>query len=372
MIMKSNLFTIVLLVCMPVVALAQSKEVLVLADSLKALSFYNNNGWGGTPKEWTWQEQLKAVATNDDLVTLATSHPNAAVRAFAFQTLVSRKDSRYREILYNSLQDTARFIVKYFDVWDGDNVANYMVSVLVEHIGYMSIEDSLRNDSLFRSNPQMMDYAPHLYETFKNMPTIRDFRQFFTEQDSIILDSVLFYTPNLSHIYYLQAILHRLPVDDRYYSRLRDMFYEEYYTKALPILCRYRHDADKAAVIKCLLEYSKGLDKENVFTGKPIGRTNEGLEVVALWPDPDFLPALKKVRDYEVKRTHYDYSRIRLFYLALMAYDDEQSYLLIDETLNMTERNKNTRKYHLQYLGDAFEKNPNPRYKPLLTKYSKE
>lgn len=301
---------------------------MVLADSLKALSLYDNNGWGGTPKEWTWQEQLKAVATNDDLVLLVTSHPNAAARAFSFHALASRKDQRYREILYNSLHDTARFTLKAFDVWVGSNVANYMVSVLVDKLGYMSI------------------------------------------QDSITLDSVILYTPNLSHISYLHEILQRLPVDDRYYSRIREMFYDEHYAPALPVLCRYRRDADKTAVIECLLEYSKGLDKENVCTGEPQGRTNEGLIAVALWPDPDFLPALKKVRDYEVKRTHYDYQRICLFYLALMAYDDEQSYQFIEKTLEMTKRNKSTRKYHTRYFGKAYKRNPVPRYKPLLDMYS--
>lgn len=368
--MKRIFLTIASLVCISVVGFAQSKDAMILADSLKALAGYPNNGWGVTPKEWTWQEQLKSVASNDDLVKLATSHPNAAARAFAFQALVGRKDNRYHKILFNSIHDTTQFTSKNFDVWSIDNVANYMVSVLVDHTGYMSIEDSLLTDSLFRSDPRMMEYAQHLYETFINTPTIRDFRQIFTKQDSITLDSILFYTPNLSHIYYLQRILQRLPADRRYYNRLREMYYDEHYDKALIALCRHHRDDDKPAVIECLLEYSNGLDKRHVFTGEPKGRTNEGLEAVAIWPDKDFIPTLKEVRDFEVSRTHYDYKRIRLFYLALMAYDDEQSYQMIDETLKMTEKNKTTQKYHLEQFGKALEENPNPKYQPLLTKYS--
>ena len=136
----------------------------------------------------------------------------------------------------------------------------------------------------------------------------------------------------------------------------------------MPNLCRYRREEDKATVIECLLEYSKGLDKEHVRNG-PEGKTNQGLEAVAIWPDPAFLPALRKVRDYEVSRIHYDYYRIRLFYLALMAYDDENSYNFIDETLRMTGRDKTTRQYHLDFFREAYDSSPRARYESLLNKY---
>ena len=148
------------------------------------------------------------------------------------------------------------------------------------------------------------------------------------------------------------------------------MYYDEGIAEALPNLCRYRREEDKATVIECLLEYSKGLDKEHVRNG-PEGKTNQGLEAVAIWPDPAFLHALRKVRDYEVSRKHYDYWRIRLFYLALMAYDDENSYNFIDETLRMTGRNKTTQKYHLEFFHKAYETSPNFRYESLLKKYDK-
>ena len=366
--MKKRFLLCVVMLSLVTVILAQNAKAVLIADSLTSVSLFDNNGWGGTPEEWTLQEHLNEVSSNDDLVALARSHRNGAARAASFRLLVARGDSRYRDVLYSSLRDTTRFFEQSFDVIYTSNVANYMVDVLTHHWDFQSLRDSIYLDSLFRSQPELMKTRPRLYETFVKSPTVTDFRKIFTQKDSVTLDSVLFFTPNMQHIDRLYSILKNLPAEERYYDRLHQLYYDEDCADALPNLCRYRREADKATVIECLLEYSKGLDKEHVRNG-PEGRTNEGLEAVAIWPDPAFLPALRKVRDYEVKRIHYDYYRIRIFYQALMAYDDEDSYNFIDETLRMTGRDKTTRHYHLQYFRMAYDMSPNSRYEDLLNKY---
>ena len=221
-----------------------------------------------------------------------------------------------------------------------------------------------------RKHIELIKSRSRLYETFVKGPTVTDFRRIFTQKDSVTLDSMLFFTPNMQHIDRLYTILEELPAEECYYERLHQMYYDEGIAEALPNLCRYRREEDKATVIECLLEYSKGLDKEHVRNG-PEGKTNQGLEAVAIWPDPAFLLALRKVRDYEVSRKHYDYGRIRLFYLALMAYDDDYSYNFIDNTLRMTGRDSTTRYYHLRYFREAYDRSPNSRYESLLKKYDK-
>ena len=356
--MKKRILLCMVMLNFITAVLAQNAKAVAIADNLTMVSLYDNNGWGRTPKAWTLQEHLNEVASNDDLVALARSHRNGAARAVAFRLLVARGDSRYRDILFNSLRDTTHFREQACDIISSDNVANYMVNVLTRHWDFQSLRDSIYLDSLLRSEPILMKESPHLYETFVRRPTVTDFRRFFTQDDSVTLDSVLFYTPNLNHIERVSSILKNLPAEERYYERLHQMYYDEGHADALPTLCRYRRDADKATVIECLLEY----DERH-------GRTNEGLEAVALWPDSTFLPALREVRDYEVSRTLYDYIRIRLFYLALMAYDDETSYDIIDETLHLTERNKTTRYYHLERFHEAYDMSPNSRYEDLLGKY---
>lgn len=366
--MKKRLIFCAVMLSLVTAAPAQNAKAVLVADSLTRASLYDDNGWGGTPVEWTLQEKLKKIASNDDLVALARSHRNGAARAVAFRLLVARGDSRYRDILYSSLQDSACFRVQSCDVTYPSNVANYMVDVLTYHWDYLSISDSIYIDSLLRNEPELMKETTHLYETFVKRPTVTDFRRIFTKEDSVTLDSVLFFTPNMRHIDRLYSIVKNLPTEERYYNRLHQMYYDEGYSDALPALLRYHREADKPAVIECLLEYSKGLDERHAVNG-PEGRTNEGLEAVALWPDPAFLPALREVRNYEVTRTHYDYPRIRLFYLALMAYDDENSYNFIDETLRMTGRDKTTRHYHLEFFREAYDSSPRARYESLLNKY---
>jgi hypothetical protein len=366
--MKKRLMLCVVMLSIVTAVLAQDAKVVAIADSLTRVSLYDNNGWGGTPMAWTLQEHLNEVATNDDLVALARSHRNGAARATAFRLLVARCDSRYRDILYSSLQDTACFRVQSFDVIYPSNVASYMVDVLTYHWDFQDLRERLQLDSLFHSNPELMKKHPHLYKTLVRTPAATVFRQIFTQKDSVTLDSVLFFTPKLNHIKRLSSILKNLPTEERYYNRLHQMYYDEGNANALPKLLCYHRETDKPAVIECLLEYSKGLDEEHVRVG-PGGRTNEGLKAVALWPDPAFLPALRKVRDYEVSRIHYDYYRIRLFYLALMAYDDENSYNFIDETLRMTGRDKTTRQYHLDFFREAYDSSPRARYESLLNKY---
>ena len=366
--MKKRILLCMVMLNLFTALLAQNAKAVAIADSIPCISHYDNNGWGGTPIGWTLQEHLNKAASNDDLVALARSHHNGAARALAFRLLVARGDSRYRDILYSSLRDTTCFREQDADVFYISNVANCMVNVLTDHWDFLSLRDSIHLDSLFRSQPELKNTRPRLYENFTSTPTWTVFRRIFTQEDSVTLDSVLFYTPNLNHIDRVSSILKNLPAEERYYERLHQMFYDEGYADALTNLCHYRREADKAAVIECLLEYSKGLDERHVRSG-PEGRTNKALEAVALWPDSAFLPALSKVRDYEVSRTHYDYRRILLFYLALMAYDDETSYNIIYETLRKTERAMTTRRYHLERFREAYKMSPNSRYEDLLGKY---
>ena len=368
--MKKRLLLCMVMLNLISAAFSQNAKAVLIADSLTRVSLYDNNGWGGTPLAWTLQEHLNEVASNDDLVALARSHRNGAARAVAFRLLLARCDNRYRDILYCSLNDTTSFREQGFDIIGSTNVANYMVNAVTQHWDFQSLRDSIYLDSLIRSEPKLMETAPHLYTTLVKRSTVRDYRRIFTHKDSVTLDSMLFFTPNMQHIDRLYTILEELPAEECYYERLHQMYYDEGIAEALPNLCRYRREEDKATVIECLLEYSKGLDKEDAQEG-PEGRTDQGLEAVAIWPNPAFLPALRKVRDYEVSRKHYDYWRIRLFYLALMAYDNENSYNFIDETLRMTGRNKTTQKYHLEFFHKAYETSPNFRYESLLKKYDK-
>ena len=64
-------------------------------------------GVGGSPsKQWDKYEQLKKVATIDQLIAL-TDHKNSAVRCYAFQALATKRFDKMFPILLKHLKDTA-------------------------------------------------------------------------------------------------------------------------------------------------------------------------------------------------------------------------------------------------------------------------
>ena len=345
-------------------AKGQRAEVVKIADSLRGLSQQTVSSKDMRPSFLYYEEKLRELATNDELIYLAQKHRNAAVRAFCFQELVIRGDVRYKDVLYSLLNDNKRICLRYFDSGGIiDNVANYMINVLIYKVGYISEDDSIYLDNIFQDTNMIKRY-PYQYNKYINTPKISDFRRIFSIQDSLTLDSTLFFTPNTTHIKHLIKVIDNYPLTEENYNRLYELFHKEKFHKALPALCRYRKEEIKPIVNRFFKEIY-------IRKGNHGGRTDIGLKAISFWPDKDFIPALIRVRDYEVSREFYNYQRIKLLYFAFMAYDDELSYQLIDETLNMTKeaKDESTFYWHKNYFKEAFDENPNPRYLPLVEKY---
>lgn len=304
-------------------------EISNIANKITCIAISDRN-WQGEIKTWTWQEKLKELCSNNDLIALADTHHNAAIRAYAFEVLVKRGDPRYHNILYNSLNDTASFEILTSDTKCTDNVANYNVSLLTDIFGFSSIEDSLT------------------------------------------LDSTLLHTPNMGHISHLKHIVDHPPIEEQYYNRLYEIYSTEGVSYILPKLCLYRREELKNEVIKCLLEKDENTNSDicngDVFKEK----INIGLEAVAVWPHPDFIPTLIKIRDSGTLNKDNSNHKVRTFYLALMAYDDEQSYHIIEKTLKTSAENQDYYTYHEISFGAAYKMNPKPRYKHFILSEEKQ
>ena len=350
-------------------------EVLMIADSLTGIFDPSDNRWCNIPEEILMQETFKQIASNDEFVVLAKTHHNAAIRAFSFQELLMRGDTRYKDILYNSLTDTATFqltsssvIVPY------QSVADYNVAILTLPVFYMSDRDSIHYDSLFRSNPELIETKPNLYYNFINTPKMSDYRRTFSIQDSITLDSVLLYTPYINNVGYKFAVLNNLPLDDKYYNRLYEMYIQEGYIYALPALCRYRKDELKPFVKNYLQSYPYvNCTSDSVLSCHEIStKLYIGLLSVKAWPDSDFIPILTDIINFDYGNWINKLSTLRDIYSALITYDDEYTYRLIEKSLTAVKDQENT-DLDLYYRKIAFrsacEKNPIPRYLPLVEKY---
>ncbi|MBR3940369.1 MAG: hypothetical protein IKJ67_10430 [Bacteroidales bacterium] len=349
-------------------------EVLRIADSLTGISMHNTDGWAGIPKEWTLQEKLKQIATNDELVALENYHHNAAVRAFAFKVLVDRGDIRFKEILYNSLTDTARFQIRRADILSMESVASHIVDELCNHRIYMSKDDSIYYDTLLRNNPELVEQKSPQYYSFINGKKMNNFRRIFTIQDSLTLDSMLIFTPGTYSIYHKYEILDNLPISEKYYNRLLEMYTKEDNATVLSALCHYRTDEVKEFVIKALSQYPDFFKSDGHLNHDVYPLVLEAIEATAIWPDPNFLPLL-----FEIQKLSYDdclinywiYQRV---YTSFINYDNDETYSAIENSLTETVVHE---RFHSDFfinarkniLKEAFDENPNPRYLPLVEKY---
>ena len=318
------------LVLANVAATAQRSKAIKVADKFtRSLCLYAYSGFGDDHicKACSLQHKLAETATNDELADLALCHSKASVRAFAFYCLAERKDARCREILCTSLHDTACFGV-IDPIFSGT---------------FMYVLD---------------------FET-------KGIRTFLNENDSIWLDSLLFFTPDLPPLAVLYSIIRNQPLDSISYLRLHEMYYQEHNVEALTPLCRYHKEEEKRVVLKLLAAYHKeeGIDEP----------TKCGMKAVTVWPDKDFIPSLLKIRDYETSGTKSpSYDRMFHLFNALMAYDDEYSYRIIDETLSAAAGTKYTHDVCMGFLSaydlkhSLFPDNaPRTRYAPLAEKYGR-
>ena len=86
---------------MPIPTVELSPEVETIVAALAAAGRVESapSGDGGEPSgQWKQYEQLRTVATEDELVVL-TNHPKEVVRCYAFQALVTTRSDKVFPIL---------------------------------------------------------------------------------------------------------------------------------------------------------------------------------------------------------------------------------------------------------------------------------
>ena len=291
-------------------------DELGLSDN-RILDIAQKISWIGTSnyigdQNVAYQQLLSNLCTNSDLITLAQLHPKPQIRALAFEFLTYRDDPSVPQLLEHALTDTCELIRQSADVRWTSNVAEYDVWA-------------------FR-NSQMIDSSlTYNYQ---------------------VLDSLLIFTPNLSHIDFISIrLLPSLPALEKYYARLHSMFEQEGIDNALIPLARYHREQDISLISQALSQPSKAY---------------AALHAVANWPHPSFLPHLLSLFDSNLKSTGRD-DLLEAFYSALMAYDDQATYDVIDQILShlegrMLERNSKAFK-------SVLKEQERPRYMPIWEKH---
>lgn len=297
---------------------------------LKVYNLYADNGWGSTPTGWTYQQIIAKRASDKKLLSLTTAKKPSAVRLAAMYGLILRRNKRCQDIILKNLNDISSCEIASCDV----SFDEYVENIFVEWM------QNSRDDGLI------------------------------TKADSVRNDSIIFFTKGSSRLEYVHDLVAKLPCDYKYYNRMKEMYYKERVGYVLMPLVKFKKKADKELVIKSLKQFSKGMNKEGGYSQREtIGYTDEALEAVAVWPIKEFRIALTQIRNYELTRQCFDYQRIKLFYLACMAYNDGWAYRFIDETLGKSTKKWGKNNYHWQYFYEAMRQSPHSRFAPLITKY---
>lgn len=303
---------------------AQALAELEAQNSM--ISYIGTSSGPNSQKGFQLETNMTKVATNEQLDSLALHGRVAATRILAYYTLLWYRKGQYcADLMPRMLADDGKVIV-------GSQNKTTTVNRFVAT--QSSIKKGVFNDRCI----DLMD------SMFISYPDIR------------------------TKGYYAEALKRCKGVPKYYpiFSRL----YDDGDSLMLPYIAVYKKEKDINRIITALNEYSKGqaakpeLEVETDLD--EYGRTNEALSAIIEWPNDAFVPSLEEMGKYMFSRKGYFYIRGQFYFMALMSYDNDWSYKLIERCL----KKKKLIQYYSRIFTEAFKfTGRKPRYMPLIEKY---
>ena len=296
-----------------------AENVVKKAKVERAFHTGKNIGVGGEiSPQWEKSDSLCAHVSTDELIKLASKHEDKIERLIAFHALLMKNPHEAVNLAIAEIEDTA--LVSTLDGCKGTG-GEYAADVRICMIQYnreqykVSIDDSLR------------------------------------------MDSTVLFSANASKFIYTYRLYDRLPAKPEYENRLRQLYEQD--PKALIPLARYHREEDKQEIIRLLSQ----TENRNLIS--------RGLDAVTVWPSATFKQQVRQICQKILDKEDTDFcSRSALS--ALIAYNEQWSYNLIDKTLLKA---KQRDKHYFDYcwsFHEAYEDNPQPLFKPLIKKYPLE
>lgn len=237
-------------------------------------------------------EKFSKLTSSDEKIDLALHGKSAAIKLLAFQCLVKEKHPQCVFIITQSLNDSSCNLPSRSYDFIYDYLSDSMIDDFYQHGRFCSIEDSL------------------------------------------MLDSLIFYAPQVMSLRYKESLMYKLTLTQKRYERFRELYIKEHYLPVLIGLARYRKQQDKVLIANILQEYSRKLGKQNSFDGK----TYYALQAISYVPDNIFIPYIEKFTDFEIESKENNREELHLLFQAVMAYDNDWAYNFID---NLLQRTKN-------------------------------
>ena len=286
---------------------------------------------GGFYMGWFKQQLMYKASSDEMLAKQAQYAKKPSKRVAAYYGLASRRSDRCFDVLLNEITDKDSLWISWGDLWGKATVSELMLNI--------SFEDSL----------------------------------LFTKEQKITIDSAIVFGSGLEHLD-KSGSASRLFGYDGLYERIRELYLSGD-SNLLPILADYKNPGDIPLIVDALREY-RLFDYGEIDYGENhtdiFGRTDEALAAVMNWPNDTFVPLLEELKDSCLFQGYSYYHREVLFYKAVMAYDNDWAYSLIEDLF------ENKEVYSLrddedEILYRAYSKEKEkPRFLPLIEKFGKK
>ena len=247
---------------------------------------------------------LDSLCTDEQLKELVydKSH-SAAVRVTAFKALASRGYNGLEKMVLDNYKDTAKLSVGGGDYFWKEHAGSMFLTYAAgaRSRGYISVQDSLMNDSLALFTPDIPIYD-FLREKLREMP----------------------------------------PIDDAHYNRIRELYIKEPCEELLMALARYHKTEDLEFIAAELENFN--------FKERHI---ESALSAIAVWPHPFFKKKLEKLRNAIIAGKLGNSPReVNRFIKAVMAYDYSWAHQFLDTSLAL--ESKAPKKKYQALIVDAF------------------
>ena len=263
---------------------------------------------------------LDSLCTDEQLKELVydKSH-SAAVRVTAFKALASRGYNGLEKMVLDNYKDTAKLTVGGDDYFWKEHAGSMFLTYAAgaRSRGYISVQDSLMNDSLALFTPDIPIYD-FLREKLREMP----------------------------------------PIDDAHYNRIRELYIKEPCEELLMALARYHKTEDLEFIAAELENFN--------FKERHI---ESALSAIAVWPHPFFKKKLEKLRDAIIAGKLGNSPReVNRFIKAVMAYDYSWAHQFLDTSLAL-ESKAPKKKYQTLIVDEFHFSDAEKMYMDLIKKY---
>ena len=271
-------------------------------------------GEGSVNDQWKQSDSLYRNATTEELVSMASKPKDPIMGLVSFRALLWKNPHEAVNLLISEIDDTTSVCVMRGDCTSDEMIPDVRISLVEYNREYCKV----------------------------------------TKEDSIRIDRAILFSDNALLYGYLYTLFKKLPAKPEYEARLRQLYKHDIY--ALVALVRFHKDEDKQDVMNLLSQVN---NKNTWETNDTICAT---LLAVAAWPDKSFMPSVQKICENTLFSQESNGCREAAF-SALIAYDDQWSYRMIEKALSKQD-------YDMSYrFEQAYENNPLPRFKPLYQKY---